>query len=77
MLRLHISHQVSLFVNVAVGLGIDRLQVFDQLIMVYIYMLEYFLEVLAFYPFIDELVLFQDVQVNARMPGCYAVHLCL
>ena len=75
VLGLHVRHVVALFAEIVEGLLLHRLQVMDDVGQLELDVLEDLDEVLPPDPFVDQLVLFQDVEVDARVARADAVDL--
>jgi len=75
VLRLHIRHKVSLDSEVVEGLLLHRLEMMHEIGHLDLDMLKDLNEVLSPDPFVHELVLFQDVEINAGVARLDAVDL--
>ena len=67
MLRLHVRHVIAFFAQILERFFLHRLQVMNNIRGLELEMRKDLDEVLAPDPFIDQLILFQDVDVNAWM----------
>ena len=75
VLGLHVRHVVAFFAQVVEGLLLHGLQMMDDVGQLDLDVLEDLDQVLAPDPFVDQLVLFQDVEVDAGMARVDAVDL--